>query len=84
MKFMTATLAHAKGEISLTFGYIVLWTGEDLEVTIVDPEPPNTESMEFIDRFHTVAVSSIPARVEAILRRELLKQCRDIITVEYE
>jgi hypothetical protein len=53
MKEVTGTITTSGVEHSVTFGYVVFWTGEDYEVTVVDVEPPDDEHPEFINRMLT-------------------------------
>lgn len=82
MKYRSASVKIGTTEISVTVGYMVLWTGEDFEVTVVDPEPPDNETPEYLERFNVEALQYIPVRVNAVLRRLVKDQIDQYIVME--
>lgn len=84
IKSRTATLNSGNAEVSLTLSYIVLWTGEDYEVTVFDQEPPDNQTPEYIERFTVEHPRYAEPRMDAILRRTLKEQIDQYICISCE
>jgi hypothetical protein len=83
VKYITGTLKLAEGkEFSLTYGYIVLWTGEDYELTIFEDEPVDHTTHEFVFRCIVQDERSVVGIVQGQISRYLSQIA--IGAVEYE
>jgi hypothetical protein len=67
---------------TLQVGYIILWTEEDYEVTVFSSNPTDGGTEEFIARFFSEDPKRAEAKVDEIIRCELLSECRQMVTIE--
>ena len=82
---MTATMSFSKPsltEIDLTYGYHILWTGEDYEVTVYEDEPVDHASIQFIDRATRPTIASCLSFVKHVLTRDMLRAAQDMVVIE--
>lgn len=86
LREITASIAFSQPrptEISLTYCYQILWTGEDYEVTI-SAEPDETGQMDFIERSHWGTLAHCVEYVKRVLARDLAKSAENFVIFEEE
>lgn len=81
---MTATLPLAGGNITLTYGYSILWTGEDYEVTVYEFDSTDQNITSFVDRANRGTLAHCIEFVKYILRRDIVRSAQDAIIIEEE
>lgn len=82
IKKRTATLRLADKEVSVTVCYIILWTGEDYEVTVFNHDMSDSGNYEYISRFNVESAMYARARVDSVLRNEIKTMINDDITID--
>lgn len=83
LREMTATVHLLNGEVSLSYCYQILWTGDDYEVTVMS-EPDETGQMEFIERANRETLAHCVAFVKNALRRDVVQMVQDRVVFEEE
>jgi hypothetical protein len=84
---MTATMSFSAPritEISLTYAYSILWTGEDYEVTVYEDEPVDNEVVQFVDRANRETLAHCVSFVKGVLKRDILQMAQDMVVFEEE
>lgn len=83
LREITASVPLANGEVSLTYCYQILWTGDDYEVT-VSSEPDEEGQMEFIQRANKETLAHCVTFVKNVLRRDIVQMVQDRVVFEEE